>query len=505
MALFTRRASLALLFVHVGCTEAIQRFQPKTNDVDRVRTDTSDAGGSTGNEVIAGDSSRPEIVVGDVGKVPPAKELDALIALPTKAAQLAVLCARPGQDRVRQVFCGATPPSVTSLTDLQTALGISFVSGTRPQFAITGHSSSLVARFVNSINPRAIIFTPVNGDLNSLVAMGFTRGEQFAEVAARDPVSGRLNFFLFHFEQACNSRETGCSVGELLTPAIESNWTGLTIYEDEDLKNTVFDCMHCHQPNGPNSPKMLRMQELRNPWTHFFRDNLAGGQALIADFVAAHGTTEGYAGIPANRIADSDPADLEDLVRDAGFGNQPNEFPTRNIEQQVAASSSSNQPIDNSVPGTSAAWQTLFDRFVAGEVIAPPYHDVKVTDPQKLATMTRAYQDWQSGSLPMERLPDIRDAFLDDKLFAMGFRMKPNATAEEILMSACAQCHNSNLRQDISRANFNVDLSRTSAEKRLLAIERLKLPENDPKRMPPARFRDLTGSEIQKLENLLRP
>jgi hypothetical protein len=438
-------------------------------------------------------------------------EHDVLHALPSGADQMKVICSRPGQDKVRTVFCAATPPTITSLVDLQKALGLAFVNpaltgrgnngaGGNPNFVITGHSSSLVARFASAINPRAIIFTALNnGDsAPDFVAMGFLRGEQFAEIIARDPTSGQLAFFIAAFEQACNQAANGCTVGELLTPGIEKNWTKFSIYEDLDLENTIVDCKQCHQPAGPTSPKILRMQELQNPWTHFFRDNRPGGQALLADFVAAHGTDEDLAGIPAALISASDPARLEDFVRSAGFGNQPNEMRTKDIDEEIVDSNPA-QPGDNSVPGVSAIWQAQYEQTVTGQFIPMPYHDVKVTDRQKLAAMTAAYQSFKNGSAPATQLPDIRDVFLDSALPEIGFMVKPGLSGRQILVHACTQCHNSRLNQQITRAKFNVEqLDAMSREEKDVAIERLKLPVDHLLKMPPRRFKSLTPEEIAK-------
>lgn len=456
---------------------------------------------------VPGAGSGPE-----APKTPPREftEEDVFKALPAGNDQLKILCARPGQDKVRQVFCGPTPPKITSLVDLQKALGLGIADSTRigrnnngtggnAAFVFTAGSSSLVSKFTSSINPRLIMFQRPDGNPNSsLVAFGFVRGEQFAEIIAGDPSTNQLNFFLVRFEQACNSRETGCTHGELLTPSVETGWTNITIYEDVDVQNTIADCKQCHQPGGENTPKMLRMQELRNPWTHFMRDNTTGGRALIADYQAAHGTDETMAGIPGPMVSSSDPALLEDLVRDNGFAAQPNEFRTGTIEGEVA-NSSPGQPVNNAVPGTSAAWNVLYERFVQGTAIAPPYHDVKVTDPAKLQVMSKAYQDFRNGVLPRDQLPDIRNTIPDAALRDMGLMVKAGLTGPQILINACSQCHNSNLPQNISRAKFNVDLTKMSREEKDLAIARLSLPEADPRRMPPARFRTLTKEEIQLL------
>jgi len=459
--------------------------------------------------------------------------VDPVHGLPEGPEQIALLCAELQAGNInnviRDTFCNGAPPQIQSLTDLQAALGLSFVSpnatgrrnnGRRgnPAFVLTGHSSSLVSRFVSAINPRAIIFTPpvrVNGNRApnpGFVAMGFVRGDQFAEIAASDPVTGELTFYLVTFKQACNLTDS-CTPGDLLTPAIESNWVSYTVYSQTDLQNTIVDCLHCHQPAGPGTGSILRMQELRNPWTHFFRNNRPGGVALLNDFVAAHGTAEDYAGIPAQLIDASDPAELEDLVRGNGF-NQPNEFISGRIEAEVA-NSSPGQPENNDIPGISPTWQRLYNNTVLGQAIPVPYHDVKVTDSTKLAALTASYRAFVNGTLAAADLPDIRDVFLDSMLPDIGFNVMAGLDGQQVITQACAQCHNSRLNQNISRARFNVDLNAmsdtqggvltgTARDAELtLAVTRLNFPVEDVRKMPPEQFKTLTPAQIQAATSYL--
>lgn len=425
---------------------------------------------------------------------------EVLKELPRGESQRAVLCNRGGRDKVRQVFCSANPPKITSLKELQDALGLTAggnggilgaIAG-GSGFTLTAHSSSLVAKFVSAANPRLVMFNNQGGN----VALGFVRGEQFAEVIAQDPGTRELRFFLVKFTQECNETERGCTNGDLLGPAIEKNWKSVTVFEDIDIENTILDCKQCHQPGGEGTQKIFRMQELTNPWTHFMRNNTAGGRALLADFEAMH-AGEDFAGIPAARIRQTDPARLERFVRGAGHGNQPNEFPSRAIEIESG--------VRRGASGGGPNWQRLYNNFVKGSAIAPPYHSIKVTDPQKLAQATQAYKQFRAGNLDGAELPDFRSIFPDEAMRDLGFMVKANLSAEEILVNACAQCHHSKLNQNITRAKFNVDLSKMSREEKNLAMERLRLPDHDKLKMPPvSRFRQLTEDEIQKLEELLR-
>src|SRR5207244_2284096 len=126
--------------------------------------------------------------------------------------------------------------------------------------------------------------------------------------------------------QPCNETTVGCNNTAMLTPAVEAGFTGYSLYQDTDIKNTIFDCLQCDQTGGPSAGKTLRMQELQNPWGHFFRNNRTNGIALLSDFAAAHDVSEAYAGIPGAAITNSDPAQLEGLVENQGFKAQPNEF-----------------------------------------------------------------------------------------------------------------------------------------------------------------------------------
>lgn len=472
--------------------------------------------------------------------------------------QLSKLCARysndPAPSRVIRAFC-VDKIRPKSLVELQAALGFSFQSATgnrnnngangNPAFALQGHSSSLVGRFTSSINPRVIMMTPDNlGNNNAnvdAVVMGFVRGEQFAEIIvtkndANNDGAQDLEVFLIAFKQACNSRPDGCSPGELLTPMIESDWTSFTMYDDEDLKNTIVDCRHCHQPEGLNSPKIMRMQELRNPWTHWFRDN-TDGNALTDDYFAAHGDQETYGGVPPGWIAASDPQKLENMVRGNGFRElqvREIEFQTADIRDEIENDNPA-QPEDNSMAGVSDTWESLFQNAADGvaadgrTIIPIPYHDVKVTEPELLTKFTQQYQGFLSGNVSIEQFEDHRNVLVQDQTLRanMGFAIRPGTDPKTMMMQACHQCHNSKLDQSISRAKFNVDLDamgENAVAEINVAIDRLKLGYTTSRlkqeeiffvgkdekihelakgehllTMPPRRFKQLTNEQIDEL------
>lgn len=430
--------------------------------------------------------------------------IDAGPIRPAGPASTGVLCERAGDDLMRDLFCSLRPP-IGSLADLQGALAIDPTSSDVDRsVSIAGHSTALSTRSVSAVNPR-VIFVRGAREPDEMLSLAFVRGEQTVELVVRDRATRELRFYLVTYRQACNDAPEGCRPGDLLTPETERGWRDVALLEEEDLKNTVLDCRQCHQPDGPGTPKLLRMQELDLPWTHWFDLQLPGGMALMQDYFAMKGD-EPLAGMPASRIAYAQAAPLAGFVRDEGRRlDQPNEFAAMRIEAEVKASAPG-QPFDNSVPGRSATWRALYEVAKRGDAINVPYHDVKVTDPQKLASATAAYQSYLRGELPAAELPDFRDIYPDDPqiLAELGFATEPGLDGEGVLRQACYQCHNPRLDQTIGRARFVADLGKLGREQRDLAIERVMLPPDDPRVMPPSRLRVLSDEARERLIGVLR-
>ena len=61
----------------------------------------------------------------------------------------------------------------------------------------------------------------------------------------------------------------------------------------------------------------------------------------------------------------------------------------------------------------------------------------------------------------------------------------------EALIQACGSCHNDVLDQSLSRARFNIDLSRLDRTELDTAIERIERPRTEPGCMPPPEARQL--------------
>jgi hypothetical protein len=86
----------------------------------------------------------------------------------------------------------------------------------------------------------------------------------------------------------------------------------------------------------------------------------------------------------------------------------------------------------------------------------------------------------------------------------IGLQVEPNATPAEALIQACCPCHNDVLDQTLSRARFNVALSRMSRAELDLAIERIQQPLDATGVMPPPESRQLTDAVRARLVSYLQ-
>jgi hypothetical protein len=415
-------------------------------------------------------------------------------------------------DRITKMFCqdlvaGGSIPKPQGLNDLLVLLGLDFKDpngengqGGNPGFAMLAHSSALTARKVSTLTPTAFVFTPPNDDGTAppgFVFLAFDPGETFVEVASHDPVSGEVNFYLVLFDKDCTNSAGGCKNSDLLTQKLTQGWSNVREYESSTaLNNTIADCRTCHAPVDAN-PQILRMQEILPPFTHWFSTQTTGGKALYEDFHKAHQAGEDYGPIPGALVDKSDPSLMAKMITAAGFGDQPNAFNSIAIEAEVIKEAPM-QPWVNAPIGASTTWKTAYEDAVAGKFIATPYHDVKITDPNKLAKMTKAYTQYTAGAT--SDLPDLRDVFFDAGLRDMGFAPKWGLDGKQLVVQMCQQCHHSNLDLTITREKFLVDqLDMMSREEKDLAIKRLQTPADTRLAMPPVLFRTITDEERQKM------
>lgn len=418
-------------------------------------------------------------------------------------------CARGNADVVSERLCEGPP--IQSLVELQRRLGVAQLdaklgNGMRgnASFALLSHSTSSAARLVSPINPRAFLFSSpasvgrVRGATRpnpNFLVLAFTRGEQSVELAARDRETGELRLLLVRFEQACNAAEHGCSNFDLFSPAIERDWTKVDILEDTDLANTVLDCAPCHQPSGPTTRKLLRMNELQQPWTHFFRD-LDSGSSLIADYYRAHDESESYAGIAGRTIRHSQPTRLEGLVEHEGYRDQLLELPAAQIGYEMGQGRS---------PDQSRHWADLFRDAQSSHGLPIPAPMPRPHDDTKLQAAAVRYRAVMRGKLPREQMLSLADLEQQDSTWMSGLSPRPGASGQDMLDQMCKRCHNPSLDQSLSRARFDVPrLRELPASEREEAIARLLLPDDSPKKMPPPRFGRLSEREIALMIEALR-
>jgi hypothetical protein len=436
---------------------------------------------------------------------------DAQLPLPSRA-DLPEFCRRPKQDIVRDVFCAEAAPDVRSFADLRMLIGFEFpalegspdgnpygnaYAGSGPQNVLLGHSTALSGKVVSPINPRLIL-------LANASFLAFNRGVQQVELAVRSREDYGLDFYLVTFEQACNASPDGCRPGDLYTPRIESDWTSVRIEDDEGLRNTPSDCRQCHA-RGRDEPTAL-MRELDGPWTHFFMTGgsqayefpEANGVDLIKDYLAAKGD-EPYGGMPKEALGFT-----VGLILQSSVGFQPLIFDGQKIMNERWPWSPDTGYLPT--PTRSATWERGYAAFKHGDQLAQPHFDPRGTDPAKQARLTQAYTDYRNGTLAAEALPDLADIFPDDPQTRaeIGLETEPAATPAEALVQACAQCHNDVLDQSISRARFNVDLSRMSTDEIAVAVERLSLPRGAEGAMPPEGFRQVYEAKRTELVEYLR-
>jgi hypothetical protein len=419
-------------------------------------------------------------------------------------------CARAGSDAVRELFCTPVQPTIRGVRDLEILLGFfspeaearegpaaagGVDNGDRHITAALGHSTALSGQLVSPLNPRLII-------LGAETIMAFQRGVQRIELISRARDTGTFNFYLVDFEQACN-QGNACSFGDLYTPQVETNWLRVAVRDGEDLVNTPQDCRACHQ-RGLEAPTLL-MRELLNPWTHFFVQagatlDMPGvtGSDLLADYLKAKGD-EGYGGIALATISSTSPFVLQSRVGPV----QPLVFDAPTIFNERYPYGPDGYA---SEARPSPTWQRAYEAFKRGEQLASPYLEQRASDQEKQAKLSEAYQRYRAGAIRADELPDLADIFPDDPRVRaqIGLQTEPDASAEETLIQACGSCHNDVLDQSLSRARFNIAVSRLDRAELALAVERIELAPTTPGAMPPSDARQLDPSARARLLDYLR-
>jgi cytochrome c553 len=443
--------------------------------------------GCTQAEPGGGAQSRPPT---DWTKLPAATTPDAeLEPLGARQETYDRVCGRKRGDAFSKILCGAGHrPEIRDFAELLELVGLD----EERAFALTGNSTSLLARNVSALNPRILVFPRVGDDLrrpDQMIAVGFVRGEQFVELASRDSNTGDFNFYLVSFEQACSYGNGGCDLASRLTEEIEHTWTAYSVYDQDDLEGTSIDCNSCHQPDGQGSKRILRMQELASPWLHWFPQRFVqrteSDRVLLAQFAETHKGDKQYGGVPVqtitNAVDEGSGAQLEALVRAEG-SNQPNAF-----DPQIATEMKS---------GNSPTWEARFQTHLEGKAIPVPYPGIDVTDESKRKNASRSYQDVVAGTASRGSLVDIREIFSDDAMTKLSFLPKTGADGKTVLLQMCARCHDGRGNPNVNKNRFNVlNLGALPRSEKDLAIARLK--ESGRTRMPPWRVGSLTKESIE--------
>lgn len=133
-----------------------------------------------------------------------------------------------------------------------------------------------------------------------------------------------------------------------------------------------------------------------------------------------------------------------------------------------------------------------------------PYKDAKVTDAKKLAAYAGSYREVLAGRATAASLPDPTDLLLPEAKRAL--LIEPSGPTPSAVFNHCSQCHNPTVRPGLARARFDAThLEAMPREEKDRAIERVALPADDPRHMPPAVYRDLgAASRTEALAELKR-
>ena len=463
--------------------------------------------GSTGTAVH-------DTTIANSGPADISTKLDYFQGQLTGAAQFAKFCSYGNKDRFSAAYCASsTPPAIASLNDLLALVGMAgkFGGGTNNiDFAINTQNGSLVSRTTSVLNPRAILYDSAT----PFLAFGFARGDNVVEIAAQDPNSADINFFLVKYQHSCDASDT-CTTGDNFATANENNWTRVDLYTGhEDLNNTPRQCDTCHRPQGfdftakTGSKAILRMQELVNPWTHWFRSN-RGSAGLLNSFCAAH--KGAYATLPnavicgnnAPQNTGGDPANMQrNLIQNHNFDKNPDVF--------TFSGNNINNDSNAFVGPPPATWLTAFDNVLAGKFIHIPHYEINIFDQGKVNAAIPLVAAVEAGSMPMNAMPSLHaeDFARPEVLPIIGHaalvtnpRTNADATAVEIINQQCATCHQGVYTGSGNRELFKVSdfpANLTDLEKMRIANRICRAPTSL-YLMPPTMFADLDDTAIGKI------
>lgn len=452
--------------------------------------------------------------IANSGPVDKSNILDYFEGMTSGSAQFAKFCAYGNKDKFTAAYCAnSTPPAINSLNDLLGVVGMNgkFGGGTNNiGFAINSQNASLVSRSTSVLNPRAILYNSAA----PFIAFGFARGDNVVEIAAEDPNTNDINFFLVKYQHSCDGTGS-CTTGDDFSSQNENNWTSVDVYTGhEDLQNTPRQCDTCHRPQGydatanTKTPSILRMQELVNPWTHWFRSN-RGGSGLVASFCSAH--QDAYATVPNSATCGTnspqntggDPANMQrNLIQNHNFDKNSAFF--------TYQGNNINKDSNTFVGPPPANWLTAFSQELTGKFIRVPHYEINIFDQAKVNTAITTVAAVEAGSMPMNAMPDLRAAAFvrPDALPIIGHAAlvtNPNtnmdATANEIIFQQCATCHQglmpgSGNRELFQVADFPDKLTQTE---KMRVANRICRDASSLYLMPPAMFGTLDDTARGKI------
>ena len=444
-------------------------------------------------------------------------------------AQTAVACGRGAADPIARALCAPAAPALGGLTDLYRALALAPDNGGLA--AVATHSLGLSARTVTALNPRIVVFPRYSPlDPNGIAAAAFSRGEPFVELVGFDPASDDFNFYLVAFEPACGA---GCTPADLLTERLESGWTGWTLYGERDLEDTPLDCTSCHRPEAEKG--RLLMRQIDGPWMHWgdFRGvfsatdvctdpadtTLAG--SIVADGAELLGQVDGsdgrHGGVAvANLVAATSGYDLSSFIRYAtgwadGTGDvpciapycpfaEPNPFPSQEIL------------CDRLRDGDGGRAGGAWDRYravVRPDGFAIPHFDPDIVDGALRATVAADFGAFVAAPPPAGQSGDaftkLSALVAPGAAGAIGFIPGGADSADVMLRSMCARCHNDRTDTHLARSRFNATaLDRLNADGAREIVRRISLPPTSPERMPPLRAGELPDGAIARLTAFLQ-
>jgi mono/diheme cytochrome c family protein len=448
-------------------------------------------------------------------------EAEWLLELGTGPEQTARVCARGAQDRIAEALCAQPNPQIDGIDALYRVLGLA--SPEERLVAATTHSTSLSAPSVTAANPRVFVFVNniqyVPMPFQKIGALAFTRGEQFVEMVALDTKTYDYNFYLLAFEQSCNT--SSCTPEQLLTEAIEHDWTGWTLYSDADLADTPLDCASCHLPYGSGTHKLLLMRQLADPWIHWgdFRGVNEGadcsqdgptvnpGRHIPGEGLDVLTKLEGpdgrYAGIAVAELNASKSGRLfSDFMVDARLRINDSPYGS-NYPQSELELDSARILCERLKQGTNITWeQYRADLTSRGLPVA--HHQSDVLDAEKRRELITDRASVLARHAEDDAF-DVAASWMDEDVAAdVGLLPRESDGGRQILTQMCVRCHSNSAPPGSKRARFNAErLTRIEPSTAQAIRHRIRLAATSPKLMPPRRAGRLTSDAIERVEDYL--